>query len=176
MTEFQAAVLTEQFKRFKKQDKIRQRNGKYLEEELAKIRGIEPRKVYCEKTRFTYVTFELDYDKQYFNNIPASKFAEAVRAEGVPISGGERRYSRGCHKEGMLEEHLSSHAFEASFSKARLKKYRKSLRLPIIDSIRPSGKEKLSMEGKVAFLGPKRDMDDIIEAFVKVAKSIDRLT
>jgi dTDP-4-amino-4,6-dideoxygalactose transaminase len=176
MTEFQAAVLTEQFKRFNKQDKIRQKNGKYLEEELAKIPGIKRRKVYCEETRFTYVTFELNYDKQCFNNVPASTYAEAVRAEGVPISGGERRYSRGCHKEGMLEEHLSSPAFEASFSKARLKKYRKSLHLPIIDSTRPSGKEKLSMEGKIAFLGSKKDIDDIIEAFVKVAKNIGKLT
>jgi hypothetical protein len=94
----------------------------------------------------------------------------------VPISGGETRYSRGCHTEGMLEENLSSPAFEASFSKARLKKYRKSLHLPIIDSTRPSGKEKLSMEGKIAFLGSKKDIDDIIEAFVKVAKNIGKLT
>ena len=176
MTEFQAAILTEQFKRFKKQDKIRQRNGRYLERELAKIPGIKRRKVYCEKTRFTYVTFELDYDKKHLNSVSASRFAEALRAEGVPASGRERRYSRGCHKEGMLEEHLRSRAFEASFSKARLKKYRKSLHLPIIDNVRPSGKEKLSIEGKIAFLGPKNDIDDIVGAFVKVAKNIDKLT
>jgi len=176
MTEFQAAILTEQFKRFKEQDKIRQRNGRYLEKELTKIPGLKSRKIYCEKTRITYVTFELDYDKQHFNNVPASRFAEAVRAEGVPVSGGERRYSSGCHKEGMLEEHLSSHAFEASFSKARLKQYRKSLRFPAMDNITAGTKERLSIEGKTAFLGPKEDIDDIIEAFVKVAKNIDKLT
>jgi len=175
MTEFQAAVLTEQFKRFKEQDKIRQKNGKYLEQELAKIPGLKPRKTYNEKTRFTYVTFELDYDKQHFNNVSASKFAEALRAEGIPASGGERRYSQGCHKEGMLEEHLNSQAFQASFSKARLKMYRESLHLPIIDSIKPSGKQKLSIEGKTAFLGPKNDVDDTVEAFVKVAKNTDKL-
>ena len=176
MTEFQAAVLTEQFKRFKKQDETRQRNGKYLQNELAKIPGIRPRKVYCEKTRITYVSFELDYDKEYFKNVPASKFAEAVRAEGIPVSGGARRYSRGCHKEGMLEEHLSSRAFGASFSKARLKKYRESLNFPVMDNIRPSGKERLSIDGKTAFLGPEKDIDDMIEAFDKVAKNIDKLT
>ncbi len=57
MTEFQAAILTEQFKRFKEQDKIRQENGKYLEQELTKIPGLKPRKRYSEKTRFTYVDF-----------------------------------------------------------------------------------------------------------------------
>jgi len=161
MTEFQAAVLTEQFKRFKKQDEIRQINGKYLERELAKIPGIEPRKRYSEKTRFTYVTFEMDYDK---------------KSEGIPVSGGARRYSNGCHKEGMLEEHINSEAFRKSFSKARLKKYRESLQLPIIDNIRAGGNEKLSIEGKIAFLGPKKDIDDILDAFIKVTKNIDKLT
>ena len=155
MTEFQAAVLTEQFKRFKKEDESRQRNGKYLERELAKMTGIKPRKRYSEKTRFTYVTFEMDYDKKYFDSVPASEFAKALRAEGIPVSGGARRYSNGCHKEGMLEEHINSPAFRKSFSKARLKKYRESLQLPIIDNIRPGGNEKLSIEGKIAFLGPK---------------------
>ncbi|MHC4174586.1 MAG: DegT/DnrJ/EryC1/StrS family aminotransferase [Planctomycetota bacterium] len=175
MTEFQAAILAEQFRRFKKQDAIRQKNGKYLEEKLKEIAGIKPRKLYCEKTRITYVSFELNYDKEYFNNVPASRFAEAVRAEGVPISEAERRYERGCHKEGMLEEHLNSHAFQRSFSKARLKKYKQSLHLPVMDNIRPSRKEMLSIEGKTAFLGPKKDMDDIVEAIIKVTKNTDSL-
>ncbi len=176
MTEFQAAILTEQFKRFKKQDKTRQRNGKYLEEHLQELLGIKPRKRYSDKTRITYVTFELDYDKKYFKNVSASKFAKAVEAEGIPISGGARKYGGGCHKEGMLEGHLNSDAFGASFSKARLKKYRQSLHFPVMDNVRPSGKEKLSMEGKTAFLGSQKDMNDIIEAVVKVAKNIDKLT
>jgi perosamine synthetase len=176
MTEFQAAVLTQQFERFKNQDKVRQENGKYLEHELAKIPGIKPRKRYSEKTRFTYVAFEMDYDKKHFNDVPASRFAEALRAEGIPISGRARRYSNGCHKEGMLQEHLNSEAFRKSFSKARLKKYRESLQLPIIDNIRPGGKEKLFIEGKIIFLGSKKDINDILEAFIKVTKNIDKLT
>ncbi len=189
MTEFQAAVLTEQFKRFRQQDEIRQKNGKYLEQELSRIPGLKSRKAYNEKTRFTYVTFELDYDGRHFNNVPASKFAEALRAEGIPVRGGQRTYPGGCHKEGMLEEHLGSRAFQASFSKARLKMYRESLRLPIIDrdskrekgrlgadSIGPGGSQRLSMEGKIAFLGSRSDMDDIVKAFVKVAANSDKLT
>ena len=175
MTEFQAAVLTEQFKRFREQDKIRQKNGEYLERELARIPGLRPRKVYSKDTRFTYVTFELDYERLQFSNVPASRFAEALRAEGVPVRGGQRIYSPGCHKEGMLEAHLNSPGFHASFSKARLKMYRESLRLPIIDNIRPSGKERLSIESKIAFLGLRNDIDDIVEAFAKVAKNANKL-
>lgn len=175
MTEFQAAVLTEQFKRFKRQDAIRQKNGKYLERKLSEIPGLKPRKRYTEKTRITYVHFELDYDKKCFRDVPASKFAGAVRAEGIPISGRAREYGRGCHKEGMLEEHLNSDAFQTSFSKTRLKKYRDSLHFPVMDNLSPSGKEMLSMDSKIALLGSKKDMDDIIEAFAKVAKNTDKL-
>lgn len=76
----------------------------------------------------------------------------------------------------MLQEHLNSATFRKSFSKARLKKYRESSQLPIIDNIRPDGKEVLSIEGKIAFLGLKNDINDILEAFVKVMKNIDKLT
>ena len=175
MTEFQAAVLTEQFKRFRTQDQLRQTNGKYLEGELARIAGLKRRQVYNENTRFTYVTFEMDYDRRQFNNVPASRFAEALRAEGIPVRGGQRTYSSGCHKEGMLEEHLNSPAFQTSFSKARLKMYRESLRLPMIDNTGPSGKERLTLESKIAFLGPRNDIDDIVNAFAKVAKNAGRL-
>ena len=175
MTEFQAAVLTEQFKRFRTQDQLRQTNGKYLEGELARIAGLKRRQVYNENTRFTYVTFEMDYDRRQFNNVPASRFAEALRAEGIPVRGGQRTYSSGCHKEGMLEEHLNSPAFQTSFSKARLKMYRESLRLPMIDNTGPSGKERLTLESKIAFLGPRNDIDDIVNAFAKVAKNAGKL-
>ncbi|UCG60220.1 MAG: DegT/DnrJ/EryC1/StrS family aminotransferase [Phycisphaerales bacterium] len=176
MTEFQAAVLTEQFKRFLKQDALRQENGKYVEKKLCEIPGLTPRKRYAVNTRITYVEFELDYDRERLANVSASKFAEAVRAEGVPVSGGPRRYGRGCHREGMLEEHLNSGAFRAAFSKARLDKYRKSLRFPVMDDETPSDKEMLSMDSKIAFLGSRKDTDDIVEAFAKVTKNIDKLT
>ena len=53
MTEFQAAVLTEQFRRFKAQDTTRQRNGRYVEKHLAEISGLTPRKRYARNTRIT---------------------------------------------------------------------------------------------------------------------------
>ncbi len=33
----------------------------------------------------------------------------------------------------------------------------------------------LSMESKIVLLGPRKDMDDIVEAVVKVAKNTDKL-
>ncbi len=175
MTEFQAAVLTEQFKRFKNQAPLRYENGLYVEQALAKIPGLTPRKRYSDKTRITYVQFEMDYDRAQFKNVPATRFAEALQKENIPLRGGSRRYYSGCHKEKMLQEHLNSSAFQASFSKARLDQYRQSLRFPVMDGERPAQKEMLSMDSKIPFLGSRKDMDEIVEAVQKVARNIDKL-
>jgi dTDP-4-amino-4,6-dideoxygalactose transaminase len=175
MTEFQAAILTEQFNRFKKQDEIRQKNGQYIEKKLTEIPGLKRSKRYSENTRITFVQFELDYDKSRFDNVPASRFAEALRAEGIPVSGGKRRYENGCHKEGMLQEHINSRGFKTAFSEARLKKYVESLKLPVMDGSTGSDKEMLSMDSKIIFLATAKDIDGIVEAFTKVAKNVEGL-
>jgi len=175
MTEFQAAVLTEQFKRFQEQAPLRHENGRYVEESLTKIPGLTPRKRYADNTRITYVQFEMNYDRAQFKNVPAARFAEALRGENIPMRGGPRRYSEGCHKEKMLQEHLNSSGFQAAFSKARLDQYRQSLRFPVMDSEKPPQKEMLSMDSKIPFLGSRKEMDEIIEAVHKVARSIDKL-
>jgi len=175
MTEFQAAVLTEQFKRFKEDAPRRHENGRYVEEALAKIPGLTLRKRYADNTWVTYVQFDMDYDPAQFKNVPAARFAEALRAENIPMQGGPRRYGGGCHKEKMLEEHLNSRAFQATFSKSRLDTYRQSLRLPVMDGqVEPRG-ERLTMDSKIPFLGSREEMDQIIEAVHKVVRNLDKL-
>ena len=117
----------------------------------------------------------MDYDRSQFKDVPAARFAEALRAENIPMRGGPRRYSEGCHKEKMLQEHLNSSGFQAAFSKARLDKYRESLHLPVMDNGVPGQKEMLSMDSKIPFLGSRKEMDEIIEAVHKVAHHIDEL-
>jgi perosamine synthetase len=175
MTEFQAAVLTEQFHRFKEQAPLRYENGRYVEEALAKIPGLTPRKRYSDNTRVTYVQFEMNYDRRQFKNVPAARFAEALRAENIPMRGGPRRYGEACHKEKMLQEHLNSSGFQVAFGEARLDKYRESLHCPVMDGETPSQKEMLSMDSKISFLGSRKEMDEIIEAVRKVARNIDKL-
>lgn len=175
MTEFQAAVLAEQFRRFRGQDKTRQDNGRYVEQQLAQIPGLTPRKRYGANTRVTYVEFEMDYDREQFKGVSAARFAEAVRAEGIPIDGGPRRYTGGCHREKMLEAHLNSSAFRAAFSESRLARYRQSLRCPMMDDGPASRREALLMDSKIPFLGTRREMDQIVEAVRKVAWRVETL-
>jgi len=46
--------------------------------------------------------------------------------------------------------------------------------LPIIDNVRLTGEEELSMGGKMAFLGAMKDLDGIAGAFLKVAGSVEK--
>jgi dTDP-4-amino-4,6-dideoxygalactose transaminase len=175
ITEFQAAILAEQFKRFQEQAPRRHENGRYVEEQLAKIPGLTPRKRYAANTRVTYVQFEMDYDRSQFKDVPASRFAEALQAENIPITGGPRTYGEACHKEKMLEAHLNSPGFQVAFSQARLDRYRRSLSLPAMEGSAPGVQERLSMDSKIAFLGPRQEMDQIVEAVHKVASHLDSL-
>jgi len=94
----------------------------------------------------------------------------------VPVSGGTGRCSNGCRREWRPEERVNSQAFHKSFSQARLKKYRESLQLPIIDKVRPVEKRCFPMKAEMAFPAPKKDFDDILEVFAKATENIDRLT
>jgi hypothetical protein len=106
---------------------------------------------------------------------PGERFAEALRAENIPMHGGPRRYDGGCHKEKMLQENLNSSGFQAAFPKARLDQYRQSLHFAAMDNEKPTQKEMLSMDSKIPFLGSREEMDEIIEAVQKVARNIDKV-
>jgi dTDP-4-amino-4,6-dideoxygalactose transaminase len=175
MTEFQAAVLTKQYERFVGQDATRQEYGLYLEEELAKIPGLSPRKRYEADTRFTYVQFEMNYDATHVDGVPAGRFAEALRAEGMPFMGGPRRYRETCHREGMLEEHLKTRGFETAFSAARLKAYRETLTFPVMDGLTEPTTEMLVMDSKIPLLSSRREIEGIVEAFHKVSRNASTL-
>ena len=110
MTEFQAAVLTAQYEKFLQHDALRQKHGRYLEQTLTKIPGLSLRKRYSPNTRFTYVQFEIDYDPKAFRCLRGRPSPRPFGPR-VSLSGGPRTYKGGCHKEGMLQEHLNSPGF-----------------------------------------------------------------
>ncbi len=84
MTQFQAAILSEQFKRLDEQTRRRDENGRYLIELLQEIDGIEPLTRGHGETLHTYHIFIFKYDKSKFNGLSKREFAEMLAAEGVP--------------------------------------------------------------------------------------------
>ena len=167
MTEYQAAVGLSQIKRLEKDTQRRNENAEYLTSRIKDIPGIVPHKLYDGVTRAAYHLYPFRYKKEYFNNAPRDKFLAALRAEGVPCSGGYGPQ----YRDGLIEAALNSKNFKRSFPKARLDKYRQELNYP--------GNDQLCKEavwiGQNMLLGSRSDTGDIADAIQKIYENRDKL-
>jgi len=167
MTEYQAAVGLSQIKRLEKDTARRNENAEYLTSRIKDIPGIVPLKLYDGVTRCAYHLYPFRYKKEHFNNAPRDKFLAALRAEGVPCSGGYGPQ----YRDGLIEAALNSKNFKRSFPKARLDKYHQELNYP--------GNEQLCQEAvwltQNMLLGSKSDTGDIADAIQKIYENRDKL-
>jgi dTDP-4-amino-4,6-dideoxygalactose transaminase len=162
MTEFQAALLLEQLTRLEAQARTREQNAQYLTARLKEIPGIMPTQMYEGCTRNAYHLYMFRYDPSKFEGLARSRFLKALEAEGIPSSPG---YTP-LNKEPLIEATLSSRHFRKVYSESELANYRERNRCPEND--------KLCEEGvwltQTRLLGPRRDMDQIAEAILKIRK------
>jgi dTDP-4-amino-4,6-dideoxygalactose transaminase len=167
MTEFQAALISQQLTRLEEQSRRREQNAAYLTGLLREIPGITPARMYDGCTRNAYHLYMLRYERSHFEGLPRSKFLKALSAEGIPGSGG---YSP-LYQEPFLKNTLQSRAFQAIYSPKRLADYLERIHCPAND--------RLCEEGvwftQTMFLGPRSDMDQIAEAVRKIQKHAGKL-
>jgi len=167
MTQTQALILLSQMQRFQKDNDFRLENALYLNSKLKKIPGIVPYKLANGGTRSAYHLYPFRYIKEKFNNVPKDKFLEALRAEGVPGSGGYGKQN----KYEFIEKVLNSRGYKRLYSEARLKQWREENELP--------GNDQLCDQAVVftqnILLGSKADMDDIVNAITKIYENRDAL-
>jgi len=88
LTEYQAAIGLAQLERLEEQTELRNVNARYLRSLIREIPGIIPYELYPNVTRAAYHLFPFRYNKDEFKGLSRAKFLEALRAEGVPCSGG----------------------------------------------------------------------------------------
>lgn len=166
MTEFQAAILLVQLERLDEQTERRMTNARYLDEKLSKIDGIRPLKRDERVTRNSYHLYIFRYDPEAFGGISKAKFAEAMQAEGIPVSVG---YSRPLYKEPYLNYFkkcpLSCPYYGKSVDYSKVK-------LPVTE--KACYTEGLWIPQNV-LLGSREDMDDIIMAFEKLQENVNEL-
>jgi dTDP-4-amino-4,6-dideoxygalactose transaminase len=164
-----AATLMGQMRRLEAQSKLRDENAAYLEELLSQIKGVRPTKKYDGQTRRAYYEYQLIYEKQYFSDLPKNKFRMAMDAEGISFGNG---IDSSLHLDPSIEAYFSLKSFQRVFSGERLDKYRKENHCPVNEMI---GKELgLSLPQQV-FLGTKKDMEDIVNAIIKIQKNATKL-
>lgn len=157
------ALLLAQLSRLDENIRVREQNALYLSEQLTKnVPGIYPQKRYAEITRQNYWWYGFRYDAKPFNGAARELFARALAAEGVHVAN----YSVAINREPFVEVNLTSRGFRRIYSQERLERYREENKCPHNDEVAATN---LGFNHQV-LSGPRKDMDDMVEAFAKVQR------
>ena len=167
ITEFQAALLTEQLKRVEEQSRTRERNAAHLTKQLAEIPGIRPARMYDGATRNAYHLYMFRYDKAQFAGLSRARFLKALEAEGIPASGG---YTP-LNKEPFLKHTFDSRAYRAIYPAKQLAEWTERNQCPANDQLC----QEAVWFTQTMLLGPREDMDQIVEAIRKIQRQAGTL-
>jgi dTDP-4-amino-4,6-dideoxygalactose transaminase len=164
-TEYQAAIGLAQLKRLEAQTVTRNENAAYLKAKMEKIPGILPYRLYDGVTRAAFHLFPFRYKQEEFQGLSRTGFLTALRAEGVPASGG---YST-LNTQEFLKEALASKNFKKIYPKEMLDyaKYMERNQCPKNDQL---CSEAVWFTQNL-LLGSKDDMDSIVYAIEKIHKN-----
>jgi dTDP-4-amino-4,6-dideoxygalactose transaminase len=121
MQHFQAAMLLQQVDKLVQDTARRRENADRLTAALKEIPGIQPARL-PENSRAVWHLYPFRYDAARFQGLPRDKFIRAMRAEGIPCSGGYQDQ----YFDGLLDEAISSRGYKRLFSAQRLRDYRDS--------------------------------------------------
>ena len=121
MQHFQAAILLQQFDKLVNETKVRRENADYLSAQLKEIPGLAPVRL-PDNSRAVWHLYPLRYDAEQFDGLSRDAFLQALRAEGVPCTGGYHEQ----YYDGLLDEAINSRGFKRLFGAQRLKAYRDS--------------------------------------------------
>jgi len=170
MTEFEGAILMGQLPGFEERHEIRNRNANYLRSKLKNFPGIVPQKLYEGTSSCAYYLFAMTYNKEHFNNADRAKFLKAVQAEGVPLTA---YIAHGLHKEPWTDYIQTLKVYQKMYSPARLQQYKAELNFPNCDKVCD---DVIVLSGPGPLLGTLADMDDVINAIMKVYENRDKLS
>lgn len=169
ITEFQAAILIEGLKRLPAQNRLRDKNGIYLNSLLAEIPGIKPMKRDKRETHEVYYNFSFRYDQKEFKNLPVSKFRSALTAElGILVSPSYEPLNK-C---SLYVPHTKPARHKLN------KKYWEKIdprrfRLPVCERI--FREESICVHHKI-LMGSGSDMELIASAIRKIYNNTEQLT
>lgn len=170
MNEFEGAVLLGQLPGARDRFQLRNENADYLSSRLKDFPGLVPQKQYEGTENGSYYHYAMSYRKEHFDNADRSQFLKAITAEGMPFGSYIRN---GLHREPWVDYVLNLPEYKTMYQASRLKQYREQLSLPNCDKI--CDETLVSFWGSGALLGTKQEMDNIIDAIMKVYENRDKL-
>jgi dTDP-4-amino-4,6-dideoxygalactose transaminase len=160
MTEFQGALLLSQMDGVLERAKTRSENADYLSSMLREIPGITPARMYEGCTRNAYHLYMFRYQPEQLAGLSRNQFVRALRAEGIPCSTG---YGP-LNKASFIRDSLNSRPYVKVYGKAEIEKWAERNECPENDKLC----EEAVWFMQNMFLGPRSDMDEIVEAVRKI--------
>ncbi|MDD2436287.1 MAG: DegT/DnrJ/EryC1/StrS family aminotransferase [Massilibacteroides sp.] len=171
MNEFEGAVLLAQLPKAIERWKRRNENAAYLTAKLKSCPGVVPQKLYDGTESGSFYLYTMGYRKEHFNNVDRAVFLKALAAEGINLSP---YIANGLHRESWVDHILGLRVYQAMYSPARLKQYKEELQCPVCDKV--CNEEMLMLWASGPLLGTKKDMDDIVDAIMKLYENKDQLS
>ena len=160
MQHFQAAMLLQQLDKLVTDTDRCRENADRLTAALKEIPGIHPARL-PDNSRAVWHLYPFRYDADRFQGLSRDTFIRAMRAEGIPCSGGYQEQ----YFDGLLDEAIDSRGFKRLFSAQRLKEYRGSLQE--LKGNRQVCETTVAM-GQNLLLAGRADIDHIGEAIRKI--------
>ena len=167
MTELEAAVGIAQFKKLDKLTKHRIQLAEYLTEKLQRFKPVITTPRIREYSKHVYFVYPMKFNA-VVAGVHRNKFAEAVRAEGVPLFGG---YVRPIYLEPMYQQLLAYGNSGFPFKGPHIKKvisYPKGI-APVCEKMHL---EKLLTTPICHYPLTEKDIDDFVAAVGKVLNNI----
>jgi dTDP-4-amino-4,6-dideoxygalactose transaminase len=169
ITEIQAALALSLLGRLEEQTATRWENARYLDRRLSEIQGVRPMRTDPYVTRNALHIYMFQYTGEGFGGLARDQFLRALQAEGIPASGGYARtlyqHPLFTHPESALNK---GYPLAARFS-GREVDYRQ-VRCPEAERL---CREETTWIPHRVLLGDTEDMDDIIEAILKIKQHAD---
>ncbi|OHB67806.1 MAG: L-glutamine:2-deoxy-scyllo-inosose aminotransferase [Planctomycetes bacterium RBG_13_62_9] len=161
LTDFQAALLFEALRRLPGHNKVRDKNAIYLNSQLAQLPGVLPMRRDKRETAEAYYNFSFRYKQDEFKGLPVARFREALAAElGCAVEASYKPLNA-CSLYAPLTKPWRYKLTTRHWKQIDPRRFK----LPVCDRIHD--KESVCFHHRV-LMGPKADMDLIVEAIRKV--------
>jgi dTDP-4-amino-4,6-dideoxygalactose transaminase len=165
MTEWQGAILNVQLSRLDDQTKTREANATYLSKGLSEIPGVNPLVRHPKVTAWGFYYINFRFSSEEFGGISRDKFFEAIRAEGLSVMLGHAQpmytlevYKR--HPDCLQKGHAARNYDYSKVHCLQAEHAYKNVCWTLTHRL---------------FLGPREDMDLMLEAIRKIRDNVDEL-
>lgn len=171
LSEFHGAILRVQLRRYPEHLQRRQANAAYLERGLAEVEGIATLHQDCRVTSNAYHIFFFQYHAEAFGGVAKDRFIKALQAEG--ITGAHGGYSLPVYRQPVMLADNFGLATRPLFHGVypHTPDY-SAVALPVTD--RACDEEAIWIRHNL-LLGDRQDIDDIVEAVLKIQRYHDEL-